>query len=274
MTRRLPIFLTTITIILFALVSAAAQTIRERSVVNPSQDTPIFRLALAAVLQNKLDPVKAALFHCEATGSPEYRTFRIKSALFVDPESTKRGLQAFQEDAAFSRVLFESGFRTIVFVGPNKEWEIDVGRPTTQLSSSSVTLGIEAGIIYLNGGMQPVARTEFVLLDEDPERLFCRAGLSCDQSRIAFETYGMSMIHRDTHELIGNATAEISKHTVASTITDFGGKAIFKNVPSRKFWLFGIAQTRRGCAVWSIPMDIEGQDSSIVLDQHNARVAK
>jgi hypothetical protein len=134
------------------------------------------------------------------------------------------------------------------------------------------TLSMEAGIIYKSGGNQPVGRTEFRLLDANLESLISAAGLQADRGIDLVSTWAIKRRYNADATLLQIEEA-IKQHTVQAVTTDFNGKAQFENLPPAKYFVYGITETRRGFAVWSVPVEIKAGQNSVVLDQNNAATA-
>lgn len=132
-------------------------------------------------------------------------------------------------------------------------------------SSSGVSLKIEAGIAYKLGGVQPVARTAFVLLDANPIPELVKLppaytrGLANAAEEMALRC-GKDM---------PDAMAVIQKHTRYSVTTGFDGKAEFAGVRPGKYWVFGATETRSGCAFWLREIELT-KSENMALDQNNA----
>ncbi|HKR13802.1 MAG TPA: prealbumin-like fold domain-containing protein [Pyrinomonadaceae bacterium] len=154
----------------------------------------------------------------------------------------------------------------IVFSEPTVAVTPQPAAPTTG------TLAMEAGIIYKSGGNQPVGRTEFRLLDADLESLISGAGLRADRGIDLVSTWAIKRRYNADATLLQIEEA-IKQHTVQSVTTDFNGKAQFDNLPPAKYFVYGITETRRGFAVWSVPVEIKAGQNSVVLDQNNAATA-
>ncbi|HLL74804.1 MAG TPA: hypothetical protein VK421_06025 [Pyrinomonadaceae bacterium] len=146
--------------------------------------------------------------------------------------------------------------------------------PTTAAQPTSGTLLIEAGIIYKMGGNQPVARTEFHLLDEDAEKLMSAAGLRADGGIGVLSTYAIRSRYPTSRDAqIEAAEFAVRTHTKFSVTTDFQGRAQFADVPPGRYWVYGMSGTRRGFAIWNVPVEIRGGQNSLSLDQNNAAAA-
>lgn len=154
-------------------------------------------------------------------------------------------------------------------------------RPTTPDAAGAAapseavgTLNLEAGLIYKMGGVQPVARSEFYLLDEDPSSLMTAAGLRPEGVMGVLDVFSLAVRYdRRRTPAFAEAVRSINAHTKHTVTTDFNGRAQFTDVAPGRYYLFGSATTRRGYAIWSIPVDIRAGSNSVTLDQNNAATA-
>jgi len=96
----------------------------EKLSVDPERDSPIFRRSLAAILSERLEKTNAGLYRMYAGGAPESREFRIESPLFRD--ETIKNMAEILADKTLVKTLAEVGFRSLVFVGPEKEWQMEI----------------------------------------------------------------------------------------------------------------------------------------------------
>lgn len=160
------------------------------------------------------------------------------------------------------------------------------GNPESNLTTKEKggTLSIEAGIVYLHGGPQPVARTVFYLFDKNPDLLWMELAKPWDAfvdkkknalgakepirlSAVFGNLNGILFYRRDEHELPYNS---LIQQSVQSVKTDFGGKAIFNPVLPGLYYVFGVAMTRRSTATWIYPVEIQQGEQLLTLDQNNA----
>jgi len=140
--------------------------------------------------------------------------------------------------------------------------------------SPSVTLKIEAGIVYSYGGTQPVARTTFGLLDADPTPEIKKAPLSKmgREFRLDVNNGWEEMLFR-CGSTMPEAMAVIESHIRYRMTTGFDGKGEFTGVKPGKYWVFGATRLREGCAFWLLDIDLT-KSASLTLDQNNAFIGK
>lgn len=147
-----------------------------------------------------------------------------------------------------------------VILNPDGTWKY------ADLSStpSGTTLRIEAGLIYKTGGPEPVARVTFYLLDAFPLDELDRLPPAKSVSTEFIATCGAEP--EIAREIVG-------RHVIYKLTTGFDGKAELAGIKPGRYWFFGGTRTRRGCALWSHPVDMT-KDQSLTLDQHNAVTAR
>lgn len=148
--------------------------------------------------------------------------------------------------------------------------------PTPVPAPSTGSLAMEAGIIYNMGGNQPVGRTAFALLNASLASLIQDSGYRSRFNQIdLISAWGIDRQYPNTSnaEVLSRIDAAISEHTIKTVTTDFNGRAVFENVQPGSYFLVGIAQTRRGHAIWNVPIEIKAGQNTIILDQHNAASA-
>jgi hypothetical protein len=137
----------------------------------------------------------------------------------------------------------------------------------------STTLLIEAGIIYKMGGNQPVARTEFMLLDQSLEAVLREGGVSEGRTGV-LSTYAFAVKYPEQFPGVAAAAQRaIKAHLVSSVSTDFAGKAQFTDLKPGSYYLAGLSSTRKGFAIWNVPIEVKAGQNSLFLDQNNAATA-
>jgi antitoxin component of RelBE/YafQ-DinJ toxin-antitoxin module len=164
------------------------------------------------------------------------------------------------------------------------------------------SLAIEAKIIYNMGGLQPVARTRFYLLDADPFTL--RADDPAYKKRLDLaktedekmmltlssavflllkefaakkELIDKNLSDSDAKEhlnTIENARPLWESHLVKETTTDFEGRAHFDDLKPGQYWLLGMSETRRAFALWDVPVTLSRGTNTLLVDQNNAMYSR
>jgi hypothetical protein len=140
-------------------------------------------------------------------------------------------------------------------------------------AQQSTTLSIEAGIIYKMGGNQPVARTEFMLLDQSLETVLREGGVSEGRTGV-LSTYAFAVKYPEQFPGVAARAAQaIKSHLFSSVSTDFAGKAQFADLKPGSYYLAGLTSTRKGFAIWNLPVEVKTGQNSVFLDQNNAATA-
>ena len=148
---------------------------------------------------------------------------------------------------------------------------------STAPTASATSLTFEAAIVYLSGGAQPLARTEFILLDKSLDDILKDAGLTPMNglgyaASFGFAVKGNGIAPQYTNFAQKSGTA-IKPHIVSTVTSDFNGKGAFENIKPGDYWVLGYGQTRRGFAVWNLPVTVKAGSNHVVLDQKNAASA-
>jgi hypothetical protein len=140
------------------------------------------------------------------------------------------------------------------------------------------TLSIEAGLVYNNGDVKPVARTKFYLLDEDLaitlkpfDETPGTVGSELDLERTISTSESIDEEHRAKAKAkYDQIIAAIAAHTVATVTTDFSGKAKFESLtPGTKF-LYGEFHIGKQRIAWNAQVDLKpGADTALTLDNNN-----
>ena len=149
---------------------------------------------------------------------------------------------------------------------------------TVNANLSTGSLAIQAGIVYRYGAPQPVARTQFAILDDDPESVISRAGI---QGKKTWAMPRMSIMQSFLFMQQGGiwydgerALASLKPHVLAGGTTDFNGNLVLTGLPPKRVYIFGMTQTRGGWAIWNVWVDLKaGQLQSVILDQNNAAIS-
>ena len=137
--------------------------------------------------------------------------------------------------------------------------------------SKSGIIEMQAGLVYPNG-VQPVARTKFVILDNSLEKILQDAGLQKPERAENFaHAYAMGLRYPSSFgEFAAKAQQVLEPHIKQSLMTDFEGKIMSTPLPIGTYYIMGIGQTRQGYAIWNLKVDVVVGQNKIILDQNNA----
>ena len=140
-------------------------------------------------------------------------------------------------------------------------------------AQQATTLSLEAGIIYQMGGNQPDARTEFMLLDQSLDTVLREGGISEGRTGV-LSTYAFAVQYPSQFPGVAERAAQaIKAHLVSSVSTDFAGKAQFTDLKPGSYYLVGLTSTRKGFAIWNLPVAVKAGQNSVFIDQNNAATA-
>jgi hypothetical protein len=146
--------------------------------------------------------------------------------------------------------------------------------PKKPVAVQKGNLSIEAGLVFKNGDVKPVARVEFHLLDADLESIIRDSGLKLGQyddtyidryASLEFATRQYGVVTTQLKQ----AQAAIKSHIVASVTTDFSGKGKFPTIKTGKYYLYGVGGTAQQAAIWNLSVEIKAGNQSITLDNKN-----
>lgn len=131
-------------------------------------------------------------------------------------------------------------------------------------------LKMKAAIVYQMGGVQPVARTTFYLLDKDVMDIGSEAQF--------FGRWSGTKEYEIVQEFISaplnsKLIPAVKEHTIKTAETDFEGNATFEKLPRGTYYIFCIAKTRGGYVAWSNKATTD-EKKTILLDQNNAFFAQ
>jgi hypothetical protein len=158
-------------------------------------------------------------------------------------------------------------------------WENDPNpkpKPTPTPQPTSGTVALQAGIVYKQGGPQPVARVKFSLLDQSLESILQQANFSYRRASnlSLIDQYAFAVRYGADNPSAFEAVARaIAEHTRGTVTTDFGGNAEFDPVPVGTYYVVAVTETRGGFAVWDFKVEVHAGKNQVTLDQNNAATA-
>ncbi len=243
------------TVLAVAFPAAAQQRRRPTAPARPAQ---VKEEAAAAAEAPVVAPAKRAV------------TVTLKDGTAVAGDYAGADLSAVFVTVAGNRLILKLDDISAVFFGapPAAAPAAAAAQP-----QQSTTLSIEAGIIYKMGGNQPVARTEFMLLDQSLEAVLREGGVSEGRTGV-LSTYAFAVKYPEQFPGVAAAAQRaIKAHLVSSVSTDFAGKAQFTDLKPGSYYLAGLSSTRKGFAIWNVPIEVKAGQNSLFLDQNNAATA-
>jgi hypothetical protein len=239
-----------------ALASSLPAAAQRRRPAAPARPTQVKEEAAPAVETQATPQTKRAV------------TVTLKDGSTVAGDYAGADLQAIFVTVAGNRLTLKLDDVSAVYFGSPPAAAAVATQP-----QQSTTLSIEAGIIYKMGGNQPVARTEFMLLDQSLETMLREGGVSEGRTGV-LSSYAFAVKYPEQFPGVAAVAARtIKAHLVSSVSTDFAGKAQFTDLKPGNYYLAGLTSTRKGFAIWNLPVEVKAGQNSVFLDQNNAATA-
>jgi len=144
-----------------------------------------------------------------------------------------------------------------------------------QNTSARASVAIEAGLVY-GTGPQPVARTQFYLLERDLKGILKATGLEDKGGTGRIAQLAMAKKYQrlaDQREYYRKGMTALREHAIDSTTTGFEGKAQIEDISPGTYYLVGFTETRQGVAAWNLKTEVQSGENAFILDQDNAEVA-
>ncbi len=138
--------------------------------------------------------------------------------------------------------------------------QVGVNAPT------SGTVVIDAKIAARNGSTRPVQKERFYLLDKDLEMILNDADIEPIAGQTLMNSFGLSVVYPDRYgDFNRRALAAIKPHIKYAGTTDGSGKASLSGVEPSSYYLFGVAKSGNGFAMWSSPVSVIAGDNVMNL---------
>ncbi len=169
-----------------------------------------------------------------------------------------------------------------------------IAKPTPALTPKppkTSTVQVEAAVIFQNGDIVPVARTNFYLIDTDLNKVLNTPEMRQIALDDAINKYKdlpagreFAVSHMNREQLAGllermqnsyyenysrQATEAVSKTFKFQTVSDFQGKAELKDVSAGKYFLLAMFKIRGKFFAWQVPVVASGETVKIILDSNN-----
>jgi hypothetical protein len=172
---------------------------------------------------------------------------------------------------------------------------ISCAQKSPQLSTNSksepetkpVTKGkidIEAGVVFKNGDVKPVARTVFYLLKDNAEKVILtqehlnlfnqeqvRKFASSKPKTLGQWSMYEAVLYMDgriTPNFAVAAKKSLESSKITSTTTGFDGKATLEEVDAGDYYLFGYYQAS-DTTYWNIPVSVKAGTNKVILSNDN-----
>ncbi len=150
----------------------------------------------------------------------------------------------------------------------------------SQANAPKASLSIEAALIYRSGDVKPVARVQFLVLDESLATILSNSGITqpqdisiitTDKNMQLVITYAKAMLGAPGHErFLAQAEAAIKPHIVAAETTGFDGKAEINNAPAKPCYIVAVSRAGQSWLVWNLKAELKPGKNKILFDQNNA----
>ncbi len=152
--------------------------------------------------------------------------------------------------------------------------------PTPAPTPTIGSLSVEAGLIYESGDVKPVARTTFILLDEDLRIILKPFGetpgtLGSMMDLLRHISEGSSTTIDKEHQEKARAEysqikSAVESHIVATATTDFSGKAKFESLAPGIRFVYGEFRVGDERVAWNVKVELAaGKDAALILDNSN-----
>jgi hypothetical protein len=183
-------------------------------------------------------------------------TFALYRAFFIKPQTSNNSL---------TEIATTNNENKTINLKNDFQNSIPVSTPEPIAS-----LSLEAALVYSYGGVQPVAREKFYLLDDDLNKILSKAGVKAREGLSPSHSLGFAVAYPEVEaETLRKSLAAIRPHILYTLTTDFQGKGKFEGVKVNSYYLFGVTKTRRAFALWNMKLNVKEGQNEIVLDGNN-----
>lgn len=148
------------------------------------------------------------------------------------------------------------------------------GYPTSSQSvpgsSGSVptagTVVIDAKVATRSGSTQAARNTRFYLLDKDIESILNEADLEPIEGQSLTNSLAIATADRERYgDFYRRAMSALNEHIKYAGNTDTSGKAQLGSVKPDRYYLFGVARTGEGFAMWNSAVSVIAGDNAVNL---------
>jgi len=128
------------------------------------------------------------------------------------------------------------------------------------------TVVIDAKVSTRTGSSQPVRNTRFYLLDKDVESILSDADLDPIEGQTLAGSLALATADQAQYgEFYRAAMQALKEHIKYAGSTDSMGKAQLGSVEPDSYYLFGVARTGEGFAMWSSPVSVIAGQNAVNL---------
>ena len=172
-----------------------------------------------------------------------------------------------------------------VLLRTDNTWEF-----VDKTADSAPSVNFEAAVVFRNGDVVPVARTEFYLLDRDISKDLQTSEIKQIKINDINDKINSEGLRKQLVEDVETATLRsvfldyylslypayskevgkvIKNSAKFQTTSDFKGKSSFTNVTPGKYYLLGVTKLRSAYIVWYLPIEIDNKTINLILDSNN-----
>ncbi|MDI1243745.1 MAG: hypothetical protein PSX80_17680 [bacterium] len=131
---------------------------------------------------------------------------------------------------------------------------------------TSGTVLIEAKVSTRNGSTQGARNTRFYLLDKDLESILSDADLEPIEGQSLTASLALATADQGRYaEFYRQAMSALKEHIKYTGSTDGAGKAQLGSVKPDQYYLFGVARTGEGFAMWNSSVSVIAGDNALNL---------
>ena len=125
---------------------------------------------------------------------------------------------------------------------------------------------IEAKVSSRSGSTQGAKNTRFYLLDKDIETILSEADVAPIEGQSLTNSLALATADQATYgDLYREAMSALREHIKYTGSTDGAGKAQLGSVKPDQYYLFGVARTGEGFAMWSSSVSVIAGDNAVNL---------
>ena len=131
---------------------------------------------------------------------------------------------------------------------------------------TSGTVLIEAKVSTRNGSTQGARNTRFYLLDKDIETILSEADVEPIEGQSLTNSLALATADQSRYaDFYREAMSALREHIKYTGSTDGAGKAQLGSVKPDRYYLFGVARTGEGFAMWNSSVSVIAGDNAVNL---------
>ncbi|MGB7069246.1 MAG: zinc ribbon domain-containing protein [Pyrinomonadaceae bacterium] len=152
--------------------------------------------------------------------------------------------------------------------GSTPDSQVNVHGTQTDVSTEPQTgsAAIEAKTVSGDGDFTPVKNERFYLMDKDVETILSEADLDPIDGQSLTNSFGLAVADPGKYgDFQRKALSAFKEHIKYSGTTDATGKVKLDGIKPDDYYIFGVAKTGKGFAIWSSPVSINAGDNNLNL---------